>query len=112
EPIARHIAGLCIDPIIAQGASRAVGLITNCDGLRKYFSFATKFCSWHNPAAYPIYDGNVELQLLSKIQACQKVAFTRFPSESELCACGYFRSGGIAVLARYFRSSRAFSTAA
>jgi hypothetical protein len=28
--------------------------------VRNNFSFASKYCHWHNPTAYPIYDGNVE----------------------------------------------------
>ena len=27
---------------------------------RNYFSFATKYCSWHKPESYPVYDANVE----------------------------------------------------
>jgi hypothetical protein len=59
EPLARHIAGLDIDQLLAQPNLRAVDLITNCPDLQKNFSFATKYCSWHNPTAYPIYDRNV-----------------------------------------------------
>jgi molybdopterin-biosynthesis enzyme MoeA-like protein len=35
---------------------------------RNYFSFATKYCSWHNPLCYPIYDSRVYeyLRLLRK----------------------------------------------
>jgi hypothetical protein len=58
EPLARHIAGSEIDLLLAQGSSEAVALITNCPNLRKYLSFASKFCSWHNPTAYTIYDAN------------------------------------------------------
>jgi hypothetical protein len=57
-PLARHIAGLGIDSLLTQGSLEAVDLITNCPNLRKYFSFASKFCSWHNPTVYPIWDGN------------------------------------------------------
>ncbi|HEY6347054.1 MAG TPA: hypothetical protein VIY49_36655 [Bryobacteraceae bacterium] len=61
ERLARHIAGLCIDPLLRKGRPGAVDLIWNCDDLnRRYFSFASKYCSWHNPAAYPIYDSYVE----------------------------------------------------
>lgn len=60
EPLARHIASLRLDPALQKGAPNAVTLITNCEKLKKYFSFATKFCSWHNPVAYPMYDGNVD----------------------------------------------------
>jgi hypothetical protein len=55
-PLTRHIAGLRIDPLLQEGRPEAVDLIWNCDGLLKYFSFASKYCSWHNPTAYPIYD--------------------------------------------------------
>jgi hypothetical protein len=60
EPLAHHIARLNIDPLLREGRPEAVDSIWNCDGLRKYFSFASKYCSWHNPAAYPIYDSFVE----------------------------------------------------
>jgi hypothetical protein len=60
EILARHIAGLGIDPLLAEGSPSTVDLITNCDNLRNYFSFASKYCSWHNPDAYPIYDSRVD----------------------------------------------------
>jgi hypothetical protein len=60
EPLARHIETQQLDPILERGEPEAVALITGCNKLKKYFSFATKFCSWHNPAAYPMYDGNVD----------------------------------------------------
>jgi hypothetical protein len=60
EPLARHVASLQLDSVLEKGAPTAVALITNCEKLKKYFSFATKFCSWHNPVAYPMYDGNVD----------------------------------------------------
>jgi hypothetical protein len=60
EPLARHIAGHRIDSLLTRGSPRAVEVITNCPSLqKKHFSFATKYCSWHNPTAYPIYDRNV-----------------------------------------------------
>jgi hypothetical protein len=60
EPLARHIAGHRIDALLTRGSPRAVEVITNCPSLqKKHFSFATKYCSWHNPTAYPIYDRNV-----------------------------------------------------
>lgn len=55
-PLAHHIVGLGIDAFIDQGEPSAVWRIFTCKNLRMYYSFATKFCSWHNPAAYPIYD--------------------------------------------------------
>jgi len=58
ETLARHIVGIDIDPLLAQGSHVAVDRITICPPLRRYLSFASKFCSWHNPTAYTIYDGN------------------------------------------------------
>ena len=61
ESITRHITGLGIDEALAAGKSAVTDDIINCHELKeKYFSFASKFCSWHNPAAYPIYDRNVD----------------------------------------------------
>ena len=65
ETVAKHIVGLGIDPLLAQGSLQAVTLITDCPNVRQYLSFASKFCSWHNPTAYPIYDGNVRECLFS-----------------------------------------------
>jgi hypothetical protein len=65
EPLARHIVTLNIDPLLDQGELAAVERIYNCPPLKMYYSFATKFCSWHNPTAYPIYDGNVDKYLWS-----------------------------------------------
>ena len=60
EPLARHITVLSIDPLLDKGSLEAIDLITNCPDLKKkYLSFASKFCSWHNPLVYPIWDGNV-----------------------------------------------------
>ena len=52
ESLARHVTGLGIDPLLERGALEAV---YTCPPLKMYYSFATKFCSWHNPNAYPIY---------------------------------------------------------
>lgn len=63
ETMAKHIVGLAndhsLDQLLDQGSLDAVFLITDCPNLKQYLSFASKFCSWHNPTAYPIYDGNV-----------------------------------------------------
>jgi hypothetical protein len=65
EPLSRYIAGLGIDTLLGQGSPSAVDRITLCPNLRRYLSFASKFCSWHNPAAYRIYDGNARACLWS-----------------------------------------------
>ena len=58
--LARHIAGLNIDPLLATGAHDAVRQIASCPDVHFNYSFATKFCHWHNPEAFPIYDRNVD----------------------------------------------------
>jgi len=60
DHFAHHIANVGIDEHIDQGSPCAVELIFDCPPLPKYYSFATKFCSWHNPTAYPIYDHYVD----------------------------------------------------
>jgi hypothetical protein len=63
EVVARHIVGLAkdrsLDQLLEQGSLDAVLLITDCPNVKEYLSFASKFCSWYNPTAFPIYDGNV-----------------------------------------------------
>jgi hypothetical protein len=60
EPLAQHVVRLSIDPPLDQGDLCAVERIYKCPPLKMYYSFATKFCSWHNPTAYPIYDHNAD----------------------------------------------------
>jgi len=64
ETVAKHIVQLAndnhLDQLLDQGSLDAVFLICDCPGLKRdYTCFASKFCIWHNPDAYPIYDGNV-----------------------------------------------------
>jgi hypothetical protein len=63
ETVARHIASLEIDSLLSSGSPPAVALIAKADinsKPRNNLSFATKYCSWHNPISYAIYDGNVD----------------------------------------------------
>jgi len=41
---------------------------------RRNYSFATKFCSWHNPEFYPVYDSRVDqyLWMLNKASGFTK----------------------------------------
>jgi hypothetical protein len=59
EMVALAIAEQRIDPLLDEGSPKAIELIIGCCTGRRYYSFATKFCSWHNPNTYVIYDGNV-----------------------------------------------------
>jgi hypothetical protein len=64
--LAEHIVSLGVDPLIREGLSEAVDLIAHIqlgDKTRNNYSFATKYCAWHNPSSYPIYDGFVHQML-------------------------------------------------
>ena len=57
QPLANHMLKLDLDAMLKAGDPKAVDLIWKSEGTRrKYFSFATKFCSWHNQEAYAMYD--------------------------------------------------------
>ena len=67
QVMADHIASLSIDEALRQGSPEVVADIAHLEMRGKsYFlySFATRFCNWHNMEAYPIYDLNIH-QLLS-----------------------------------------------
>lgn len=70
-PIAQHIINLAIDSQLARSDLLLVNEIATGHGIKSkvgkelyLFSFATKYCSHHNPEAYPIYDSYVEQLLL------------------------------------------------
>jgi hypothetical protein len=68
--VARHIQRLNIDPKLAQRVPELVNEITKSPVGRVY-SFATKYCSWHVPDAYPIFDRFVR-KLLFEYQQVDK----------------------------------------
>lgn len=64
--MAKHIVKLAeeqgLGDLIAGGDAKAVDLIRwipakDAGAYSDAYSFATKYCSWHNPEAYPIVDG-------------------------------------------------------
>jgi hypothetical protein len=62
--VVEHIVSIeDIDTDLAQGDDGLVARIarTEVPGKRArfYYSFATKYCSWHNPKAFPIFDSRV-----------------------------------------------------
>lgn len=66
--MARHIHALDIDPHLAAHSTEIVDHIahvTFAGKLRHVYSFATKYCSWHDQSSYPIYDSFVERVLLA-----------------------------------------------
>lgn len=44
---------------------------------KNFYSFATKYCSHHNPEAFPIYDSYVDKILLAINKQCKFAKFTR-----------------------------------
>lgn len=66
-PVAKHILSLNIDDRLKKGDTTLVNDISKViiSGLEKHFySFATKYCSHHNPDDFPIYDSFVEKVLI------------------------------------------------
>ncbi len=71
--MAKNILQLNIDNKLLEGSANIVNEIAighgipkpNGDGDRNFYSFATKYCNWHNKNEYPIYDTFVEKILLA-----------------------------------------------
>lgn len=66
-PVAEHILSLNIDERLRAGDSSLVAEIASVEisGKRKvFYSFATKYCSHHNQADFPIYDSYVDKVLM------------------------------------------------
>jgi len=65
--VAQRILDLNIDKRLKQGDPSLIKEIASntISGKKKnFYSFATKYCSMHNPEAYPIYDSYIEWLLL------------------------------------------------
>jgi len=66
--MARHILSLRLDERLAKGDLLLIEAIARGHEIRSkknysevyFYSFATKYCNWHNQKAYPIYDSFVE----------------------------------------------------
>ncbi|WP_263357997.1 hypothetical protein [Acidicapsa ligni] len=70
DTVARHIHAHHkeIDIALDKGSPQIVDKIAKVTvqgKVHNFFSFATKYCSWHNPDAYPIYDSRVDHYLWS-----------------------------------------------
>jgi len=64
--VAEHIFRLQVDDAIKAGAPEIVHRIAHItlgEKERNNYSFATKYCAWHNPTAYAIYDRFVDQML-------------------------------------------------
>jgi len=61
--VARHILRLNIDTELKRGDPQVVDQIAKVTikgKVRRNYAFATKYCSFHNPFEYPIYDSFVD----------------------------------------------------
>lgn len=79
--VAKHIYQLNIDERLNNFDETLVNDIAliEINGKEKnFYSFATKYCSHHNPIEYPIYDGYVEKILL---HFCKQDKFSKFKKE-------------------------------
>ena len=81
--LATHIAGqgAAIDAALASGSPEAVDSVARLSIGEKdftFYSFASKYCNWHQPNLYPVYDGRVDKYLwaLKKQGIFQTEAFS------------------------------------
>lgn len=71
--MAKHIQKLKIDKDLTEGVAELVNRIATGHNIRRnksnreinFYSFATKYCNWHNQEKYAIYDSFVEKILLA-----------------------------------------------
>lgn len=85
-PVAHHICeGIRnLDQCLLSGQAEIVDQIsrvTNASKIRRNYSFATKFCHFQNPSAYPIYDRYVSEALWQYSKQHQFASFKRFELE-------------------------------
>lgn len=60
-PVAKHILQLDIDGRLQEGDLTLVNDIADVEGVdRRFYSFASKYCSHHKPNQFPIYDSYVD----------------------------------------------------
>ncbi|MEX3624880.1 hypothetical protein [Viridibacillus arvi] len=62
-PVAKHICSLDIDARLKAGDVTLVGdiqYVTIGETVKNFYTFASKYCSHHNPIDYPIYDSYVD----------------------------------------------------
>ena len=81
-PIAEHIEKQEIDEGLYAGDLSVVdnikvghGIKTSGGRERKFYSFATKYCSFHNLEKYPMFDSNVKRALICFKKNCKRFTF-------------------------------------
>lgn len=79
-PVAKHILALDIDERLQAGELslvKAIQKVTVKGTERNLYSFASKYCSHHNPLAFPIYDSYVDEILYRFMQQDHFAPFRR-----------------------------------
>lgn len=109
--MAKHIVACNVDTLLAGGSPEAVELIAKVrladdSKERHLYSFASKYCSWHNPAEFPIYDSRAR-NTLWKYRRQDK--FHDFSSEELWCYNGYGKFREIVDAFRDYYGLREFS---
>lgn len=90
--VAMNIQARDIDAALAAGSPEIIDEIAKVKikgKIRNNYSFATKYCSWHNPTAYPIWDSRVDAYLW-RLQKHAQFA-TDFNKNEDLWSYGKFR---------------------
>lgn len=86
--MARHICSLPVDAALRERSTNIVDQIANVTfsgKSRQVFSFATKYCSWHDQDNYPLYDFYVDKLLMAyrskdKFAVFAKIDLRRYAS--------------------------------
>ena len=105
--VAKVIADSGIDSLLESGSDDAVKAIAKVEYTEKSrfnYSFATKYCSWHRPEFYPIYDSRVDFCLRSyqaKDHFATLTEFDRF-TQNDLWDYGKLR-GIMKAFQRHYR---------
>ncbi|HEY4508462.1 MAG TPA: hypothetical protein VJJ55_02285 [Candidatus Paceibacterota bacterium] len=86
--VAKNILEMPIDGDLSKGSHSAVTNIARKKGKQKFefhtngrtikrefYSFATKYCSFHEPDKYPLFDSNVKRALIYFKQNCENFIF-------------------------------------
>ena len=79
-PVAKHILALDIDERLQTGdlsLVKAIQKVTVKGTERNLYSFASKYCSHHNPLAFPIYDSYVDKILYQFMKQDHFASFRR-----------------------------------
>ncbi len=97
--VAKHVHQLDIDPKLGNHSLdlvNEIATVTIRDKTRRNYSFASKYCSWHLPEIYPIYDSIVEQMIWIYQKSDRFTHFYRYELQN------YVRYWGIMALFREF----------